>query len=192
LLSVNVNTSNSGNPFSVTGMSFVNSGTLTRTGRLYYTGASQPLPPPRPWAIPPRSPATGDTLTFASPRTAGRQQLLLAAYDVPADYAHLNQTLDATVCSVTIPMTHARYHARPRGDALPTTTVAPPSPYKPHLAQPHREPHPGRREHHRSVSMSTTPRLYYKKSTNADVFAQTATATAGNTPRVCRAKAPEL
>jgi|GEM_PF-2446500 len=174
LLSVNVNTSNSGNPFSVTGMSFVNSGTLNAgTGRLYYTGASATFATTAPLGDSATFSATGDTLTFACAQELldGNNYFWLA-YDVPADYAHLNQTLDATVCSVTIPDDATPVTTPdPEGERVADDTVAPAITYtnltSPSLIENRTLAGVSITE---AVSMSTTPRLYYKKSTNADVF----------------------
>ncbi len=174
ILRVDVNTTNSGNPFSVNGLTFTTSGTLANgTASLYYTGSSTSFSSSNQMGSTIPFTTTGESLafTFSQELIDGSNNFWLV-YDIPADYSYLNLTADAIATSIDIPGDSTPLTTPdPEGSRLVDDTTAPAISYS-YLSSPFNTDDRTLTgvTITEAVGMTVTPRMYYKKSTNTDAF----------------------
>ncbi len=174
LLRIDVNTTNSGNPYSVNGLTFTNSGTLTNgTARIYYTGSSSSFSSANALGDSYTFTSTGESLAFTfSQELIDGSNYFWLAYDIRGDYAYLNMTADAIATAIDIPGDATVLTTPdPEGSRLVDDTTAPAISYS-NLSSPYNTDDRTLSgvTITEAVSMNVTPRMYYKKSANADAF----------------------
>ncbi len=173
ILRIDVNTTNSGSPYSVNGLTFTNSGTLTHgTAHVYFTGSSSSFSSSNELGDAVVFTTTGQSMafTFAQELADGSNYFWLA-YDIPGDYNYLDMTADAIATAIDIPGdTTTLTTPDPEGSRLADDTTAPAISYS-YLSSPYStDSRTLNATITEAVSMSVTPRMYYKKSSNADAF----------------------
>ncbi len=174
ILRLDANTTNSGNPFSVNGLTFTSSGTLPdATAHIFYTGSSGTFSTSNQLGDAVSFTSTGESFgfTFSQELSNGSNNFWLA-YDIPADYDYLNMTADAIATSIDIPGdTTPLTTPDPAGDRLVDDTTAPAINYS-YLSSPFNTDDRTLSgvTITEAISMTVIPRMYYKKSANADAF----------------------